>query len=222
MQTTWSPFLLAGQTIHCVDFLPETFTDADLLWLPHHAQLTGCGRKRKTEHLAGRIAAAHALHALNERRIPARGAAGEPIWPEGIRGSISHSGRRALAVALRQPQALVGIDCDALLSENEANEIQEVTIDSGEARCLVRSGFAFPLALTLAFSAKESLYKALFPQVQRVMGFDCARVSALDDRTITLVLPQAAGDFAASTRFVLHWTQLDNHVCTLMVRETRS
>ena len=61
MHTTHSTFILANLTVHHVTFDPTTFTDADLLWLPHHAELSSAGRKRKAEHLAGRIAAAHAL-----------------------------------------------------------------------------------------------------------------------------------------------------------------
>ena len=61
MHTTHRTFILAGHTVHHVTFDPTTFTDADLLWLPHHAELANAGRKRKAEHLAGRIAAAHAL-----------------------------------------------------------------------------------------------------------------------------------------------------------------
>ncbi|MGC0103693.1 enterobactin synthase subunit EntD, partial [Enterobacter asburiae] len=64
MHTTHTTFILAGHPVHHVTFDPNTFTDADLLWLPHHAELSNAGRKRKAEHLAGRIAAAHALGAI--------------------------------------------------------------------------------------------------------------------------------------------------------------
>ncbi|MCL7652741.1 hypothetical protein M8371_25770, partial [Klebsiella pneumoniae] len=52
---------LAGYTIQQIDFDPATFQPEDLFWLPYHASLTGWGRKRQAEHLAGRIAAAYAL-----------------------------------------------------------------------------------------------------------------------------------------------------------------
>jgi len=52
MQVNHSTFLLAGLTVHHVSFDPATFTDADLLWLPHHAELSHAGRKRKADHLA--------------------------------------------------------------------------------------------------------------------------------------------------------------------------
>ena len=52
MHTTHTTFILAGHTVHNVTFAPTTFTDADLLWLPHYAELSNAGRKRKAEHLA--------------------------------------------------------------------------------------------------------------------------------------------------------------------------
>lgn len=39
MRTTHSTFRLAGTTVHQITFDPTTFTDADLLWLPHHNAL---------------------------------------------------------------------------------------------------------------------------------------------------------------------------------------
>ena len=176
MHTTHSTFSLAGHTLHRITFDPATFTDADLLWLPHHAQLADAGRKRKADHLAGRIAAAHALP---DHTMPAIGPSGEPLWPQGISGSITHSGTQAIAVVTQYP-ALIGIDCETILFENEAREIKDGIIDTQEEPVLSRQGYPFALALTLVFSAKESLFKALFPQVQAWMGFDSARVTKLD------------------------------------------
>ena len=213
MHTTHSTFVLASLSIHRITFAPTTFIDADLLWLPHHAQLAVAGRKRKAEHLAGRIAAAHALpgHA-----VPDIGPSGEPIWPEGFSGSITHSGTQAMAVVVHHPHALVGIDTEAILSDREAHEIQDGIINAQEAACLTRSGYPFAQALTLAFSAKESLFKALFPQVKIYMGFDCARVAALDDKTLVLVLSRPAGEYAEGTRFTLFWHKRDDSVLTLL------
>ncbi|MDU6224550.1 MAG: enterobactin synthase subunit EntD [Enterobacter asburiae] len=216
MHTTHTTFILAGHTVHNVTFAPTTFTDADLLWLPHYAELSNAGRKRKTEHLAGRIAAAHALGAINERAIPGIGPSGEPLWPEGVSGSITHSGTQAMAVVVRHQDALVGIDCEAILAEREAREIQDGIIDAQEAICLTHSGYPFALALTLAFSAKESLFKALFPKANTYMGFEWARVTELTEKTITLALSNPAGDYPEGKRFILIWQNNDTSVFTLL------
>ncbi|HDR2790240.1 TPA: enterobactin synthase subunit EntD [Enterobacter asburiae] len=214
MKSTHTTFLLASHTVHHVTFDPTTFTDADLLWLPHHTQLTDAGRKRKAEHLAGRIAAAHALP---DHAVPGIGPSGEPLWPEGVSGSITHSGTQAMAVAIRDQHALIGIDCEAILAESEAHEIKDGVIDTEEEAVLSRSGYPFALALTLAFSAKESLFKALFPQVQEYMGFDCARVTQLDNKTLVLALAKDAGPFSKGKPFTLAWTMINTQVCTLLV-----
>lgn len=217
MKNSHTTFLLAHHTVHHITFDPSTFTDADLLWLPHHAQLTDAGRKRKTDHLAGRIAAAHALSALNDRTIPTIGASGEPLWPAGMSGSITHSGTQAMAIVTRNPHALIGIDCEAILPESEAHEIKDGVIDTEEEAVLSHSGLPFALALTLIFSAKESLFKALFPQVQEYMGFDCAHVVMLDNKTLALALTKDAGPFSKGKPFTLDWTLINTQVCTLLV-----
>lgn len=213
MHTTHRTLILANHTVHHVTFDPTTFTDADLLWLPHHAELANAGRKRKTEHLAGRIAAAHALP---DHTVPGIGPSGEPLWPEGISGSITHSGTQAMAVVVRHPDARVGIDCEAILPDREAREIQDGIIDAQEAMCLTRSGYPFALALTLTFSAKESLFKALFPQVKTFMDFDCARITRLDERTLTLALTRPQAEFKENTLFTVHWLRDGIQVITLL------
>ena len=216
MHTIHSTFSLAGHTVHHVTFDPTTFTDADLLWLPHYAEYANAGHKRKAEHLAGRIAAAHALGAINERAIPGIGPSGEPLWPDGISGSITHSGTQAMAVVVRHPDALVGIDCEAILPDHEAREIQDGIVDAQEAMCLTHSCSPFALALTLAFSAKESLFKALFPKVKIYMGFEWARVTELTEKTITLALSRPAGQYPEGKRFTLVWQHDNGNVWTLL------
>ena len=214
MHTAHSTFSLAGLTLHHITFDPTTFTDADLLWLPHHAQLSSAGRKRKADHLAGRIAAAHALP---DHAVPGIGPSGEPLWPDGISGSITHSGTRAMAVVTQHP-ALIGIDCETILPENEALEIKDGIIDAQEEAVLSRSGYPFALALTLVFSAKESLFKALFPKVKSYMGFDSARITMLDKETLMLALTRPQTGFDEGTAFTLHWLHDGDGVITLLSR----
>lgn len=214
MRTTHSTFILAGHTVHHVTFDPTTFTDTDLLWLPHHAELSNAGRKRKAEHLAGRIAAAHALP---DHAVPGIGPSGEPLWADGVSGSITHSGTQAMAVVVRDQHALIGIDCETILSWNEAVAIKEGIVNAQEEASLSGTGYPFALALTLAFSAKESLFKALFPEVKEYMGFDCARATALDERTLTLTLAHPAGRYHQGGNFTLAWQRTGESICTMIV-----
>ncbi|MDK9358622.1 enterobactin synthase subunit EntD [Lelliottia sp. V106_10] len=216
MQTTHSLLTLGGVSLHRIDFDPTTFDNADLLWLPHHAALSHAATKRKADHLAGRIAAAHALQDLAIATVPGIGPNGEPLWPAGVAGSISHSGTQAFALTVRRENALVGIDGEQLIDEQEAVEIQDGIICAEEKSVLLSTGYPFSLALTLAFSAKESLFKALFPRVNAFMGFDSAWVTAISDSTLTLSLTRPLAGFSQNHAFILHWCQKNNSVITLL------
>ncbi|EPV2477278.1 enterobactin synthase subunit EntD [Enterobacter ludwigii] len=214
MRTTHSTFRLAGTTVHQITFDPTTFTDADLLWLPHHNALAHAAPKRKAEHLAGRLAAAHALQEYGSTAIPAIGSSGEPLWPDGMTGSISHTASRALAVVT--PHGLTGIDGEIILADDEAVEIKDGIIGPAEDSLLRHTGLPFAQALTLTFSAKESLFKALFSQVNAMMGFDCARVTALDENTLTLALTRPLAGFSQDDAFTLFWLRDGNTQITLL------
>ena len=194
---------LAGYTIQQIDFDPATFQPEDLFWLPYHASLTGWGRKRQAEHLAGRIAAAYALREVGEKRLPAIGDRRQPLWPTPWFGSISHCGQRALAVIADRP---VGVDIERRFTPQLAAELESSIISPAEKTALLRSGLPFPLALTLAFSAKESGFKAWSSHASGLPGFHSARIVALTTQQIHL-------RFTASFSVQLaHFTLQINHL----------
>ena len=187
-------------TIQRIDFDPDSFTPGDLLWLPHHAELARTGKKRQTEHLAGRIAAVHALRAFGEKSVPGIGKNRQPIWPEGLYGSISHCGNTAIAIVARTP---VGIDIEAVFSPQLADELASHIASEEELAVLRASELAFPLALTLAFSAKESLYKAFSSQHPELQGFHDAVTVSLNAETLAVELS------ALSLTASLRWHAVD-------------
>ena len=166
MKTTHTSLPFAGHTLHFVEFDPANFCEQDLLWLPHYAQLQHAGRKRKAEHLAGRIAATYALREYGYKCVPAIGELRQPVWPAEVYGSISHCGATALAVVSRQP---IGVDIEEIFSAQTATELTDNIITPAEHERLADCGLAFSLALTLAFSAKESAFKA--SEIQTDAGF---------------------------------------------------
>ena len=195
---------LAGYTIQQIDFDPATFQPEDLFWLPYHASLTGWGRKRQAEHLAGRIAAAYALREVGEKRLPAIGDRRQPLWPTPWFGSISHCGQRALAVIADRP---VGVDIERRFTPQLAAELESSIISPAEKTALLRSGLPFPLALTLAFSAKESGFKATPTASQRALGFDDFQIVEVTASTVALRF--------AGQCYPLHWTASEEQVITL-------
>jgi 4'-phosphopantetheinyl transferase EntD len=63
-------------------------------------------------------------------------------------------------------------------------------------------------ALLVTFSAKEALFKSLYPLVKRYLDFDCAEISELDVHrgSLTLTLTQVLSDsFPAGYHFYGKW-----------------
>ena len=192
MHTTHIPLPFADHTLHIVEFDPDTFHEHDLLWLPHHTQLHSSGRKRKAEHLAGRIAAVHALREFGHKTVPGIGVQRQPLWPQDLFGSISHSATTALAVVSTHP---IGLDIEAIFTPQTAVELADGIIDNHEHQILQHACLPFPLALTLVFSAKESLYKAT--------------------QQLTLQIMPSFSANLGNQEVNVHWFQRDKNIVTL-------
>ena len=202
MKTTHTSLPFAGHTLHFVEFDPVSVREQDLLWLPHYAQLQHTGRKRKAEHLAGRIAAVYALREYGYKCVPAIGELRQPVWPAEVYGSISHCGTTALAVVSRQP---IGIDIEEIFSAQTARELTDNIITPAEHERLAECGLTFSLALTLAFSAKESAFKA--SERQPDAGFLNYQIINWNKQRIILR--------RKDEKFVVHWRIKGKRVITL-------
>ena len=132
---------------------------------------------RRREFITARRCARLALAGLGLEAAPIlTGPRREPIWPVGVRGSITHcAGYRAAAVARDVDLAAVGIDAEPHAplpdgvwdSVTVAGERDELAGWDDDAVHWDR----------LLFSAKESVYKAWFPLTGRWLGFDDACLS---------------------------------------------
>jgi enterobactin synthetase component D len=101
-----------------------------------------------------------------------------PAWPAGFIGSISHSNGVVLCALARNCDIrLLGIDTEQLLTPDVAAELRASILLPQEQRLLPPQDAA--LWLSLIFSAKESLFKALYPQVKRFFPFSAAEVLAI-------------------------------------------
>ena len=122
--------------------------------------------RRRADFAMGRAAAARGLAAIGvpEQAI-GRGARREPVWPEGVAGSISHTSALAVAVVCRTGDgsaATVGIDAERIGAVARADH---ETLFTSEERAFLARGPALgrEFAATCLFCAKEALYKAQFP-----------------------------------------------------------
>lgn len=141
-----------------------------------NASLQRSVAKRQAEYLAGRVCARAALLQLDGRDyVPATHADRSPIWPAGIRGSITHGkGWAAAVVADAASCRGIGLDQETLLDEARAERLAEEILTPAELQRLDRSQLA--LSVTLTFSLKESLFKTLYPLTQQRFYFEHAEL----------------------------------------------
>jgi 4'-phosphopantetheinyl transferase EntD len=134
--------------------------------------------KRRREFTTARACAREAFERLGvpPAAVPS-GERGEPRWPAGVVGSITHcDGFRACAIARAEEVAAIGIDAepnqplpDGVLAHVARPEELPALRELGRERpetCWDR----------LLFSAKESIYKTWFPLTELWLGFEDAVV----------------------------------------------
>ncbi|WP_412705196.1 phosphopantetheinyltransferase component of enterobactin synthase multienzyme complex [Aeromonas rivipollensis] len=219
-----SPDLL----LHRICFDAAAFTPASFaaqgMGLP--ASLQGAAPKRLGEFLAGRLAAREALRPFGlAGSTVAIGSAREPLWPAGMEGSISHSQLAGQGVALcgvRPAQGGMGLDLEAWLEADQAAQLWPGIADEDEWGRLEAGAGALGLdrsrGLTLVFSAKESLFKALYPRVGRYFDFLDARWLGMTDQTLTLELKAPlTPTLPAGWRCTLRWQPLPGGVLTTLL-----
>src|SRR5207244_1674248 len=95
---------------------------------------------------------------------------GEPLWPDGVVGSITHcNGYRACAVGQAEDIASVGIDAE--VHEPLPDGILE-SVSSPLERTRLAGTNGDTCMDRVPFSAKESVYKAWFPLTGKWLGFE--------------------------------------------------
>nr|ASV47129.1 EntD-related protein [uncultured bacterium] len=126
---------------------------------------------RRAEFTTVRACARLALAELGRPPAPLlSGPKREPLWPEGIVGSLTHcDGYRAAAVAPADLLASLGIDAEphAALPDGILERVSLPRERDGLGR--LPAGIHWG---RLLFSAKESVYKTWFPLTHRWLDFD--------------------------------------------------
>jgi len=174
---------------------------------------------RRREFATGRDCAHRALERLGAAAVPVlAGNRGEPVWPAGVVGSITHCrGYRGCAVAAATEMATIGIDAEPHepLPEGLVERVAGEEEKSGLAQ-LARADPAIAWD-RLLFSAKEALYKAWYPLAERWLGFEDA-VLTIDPEQRTfaarLLVPGALVAGAELRDFEGRWLVEDGLVLT--------
>ncbi len=199
------------------------YSDAlyETLGVTFPAHLERAVPKRRAEFLCGRFLAALALEQIGApRQQIGTGEHRQPLWPANVSGSISHT--RDQVACLMSPDATLGlgIDIENIQGNAHARELARAIIGEQEQALLTACSEAFGLCFTAVFSAKESLFKALYPKVQAYFGFHAARLVHLDlaQGSIRLELVEDLGQhYRAGDRFALGVVLEDTRVLTYLV-----
>ena len=171
-------------------FQVDDFSTNDIILPP---ALAGAVARRQAEFLAGRMCARQAL-SLSGCPIKDVGVHSDrsPIWPDGFVGSITHSGGLAGAVVAPASMYLgLGIDFEALIPADQARDIKPAVLTKTDNAILRgRTGHSFEHHLTLVFSLKECLYKALYPRLGRLIDFHDIGLAGFGDGKARMRLNQ--------------------------------
>ncbi|MBJ7339480.1 4'-phosphopantetheinyl transferase [Mycolicibacterium sp.] len=156
----------------------ELYADsADLAPLPEEEPLIARSvAKRRNEFITVRHCARQALGQLGVPPVPIlKGDKGEPCWPEGVVGSLTHcEGFRGAVVGHAATVRSVGIDAEphAVLPKGVLD-----AISLPEERRALASRLGGPHWDRILFCAKEATYKAWFPLTHRWLGFEDAHIT---------------------------------------------
>jgi len=184
IRLTANPFQLdpdcSQVSCHFDQELYQEQTPAQLnLNLPHN--LNSAVPKRKAEFIAGRYCARQALEKLNANSLGNVdiGENRSPIWPLGFVGSITHThGYASAMVAIQSKVRSVGLDSEQWISEKTASNVTKQILTEDEIFTDYQDLFASHRHyLTLVFSAKESIFKCLYPMVKQFFGFHAAVIT---------------------------------------------
>lgn len=142
--------------------------------------------KRRQEFTTGRACARLALERLGIAPVAiASGERGEPLWPSGVVGSITHCPGYC-AAAVSRPEKMMSIGIDAEVHAPLPDGVLE-QVAFGRERAMVADTSAGLCLDMVLFSVKESIYKAWFPLARRWLGFE----------DVDLTIDVGAGSFCA-------------------------
>jgi len=147
---------------------------------------TSMVEKRRAEFTHGRHCARSAMQMLGLEAVPIlKGPDREPVWPQGIVGSITHTEGAAAAVVARAND-LVAIGLDMEVSDPLSSDLISMIClpDENPNHDGTRG--------KLLFSIKEAIYKCLFPLINEYVDFLEMEVR-LDEAAMTFsATPRAA------------------------------
>lgn len=219
---SWHRLLPSGCAL-VVKRVPRASEPIDRVFDEEAQLVQAAVHKRRAEFAAGRVCARAALVAIGRGAAPVlAGPHGEPWWPPGVVGSISHSNHVAAAAVADRAAGLAGLGIDVERWAPLPPHIVGSITGGGERshlRLLDSRRPDVPWSRVL-FSAKESVFKVWYPLAGDWLDFCDAKLSFTvgpDDHTggflATLRRPLAVEGRVVS-ELVGGWARDGDHVLT--------
>ena len=135
--------------------------------------------KRRREFAAGRTCARHVLERLgfDAGLTIAKDASGAPVWPGGVVGSISHTDDFCVVCITSHVGEFAGIGVDVEKDTPLDPGLMDLICDEAEKEMCFSTRSMDPYRVAkVIFSAKESIYKCLYPVIRTTLEFHDVRV----------------------------------------------
>lgn len=182
-------------------------------------------QKRQAEYLAGRYCAIESLNRMglkidNFQGLPI-GKQRSPYWPKGVLGSITHTEDTAMSiVAKEQTYSFVGIDYERIMNHQLAMDIYTSIISKQEFKYICSIEVPLNILVTLVFSAKETIFKALYKYVQDYFGFEEAFIQNINtERQLIniMIRREFAEKHQIPASYSLKYCVLKTHILTVLL-----
>ena len=146
--------------------------DPALLYPAEAASLARAAPKRIAEFAAGRLCARRALAEFGIADFPIVAAPDrQPIWPDTLVGSITHTHGLCVAVVAERRRFLgLGIDCE-VVARMEPGVCERICTPEESEWIASLPPSQQTAAAVLIFSAKEAFYKCQYPLVAEWLNF---------------------------------------------------
>lgn len=189
-------------------------------------QVSGWHPQRIREFAAGREAAYKALAKLGVSPAPLlRGEDRTPQWPEGITGSITHSGDNALAAVASCSDYLgIGIDLEQM-SKFPEKVFRRISLPEEKEWIYSLGPESIQWTAPFLFSAKESFYKAQYPLTQARLGFHDVMIQLGDKAgwfTAQYNKKHPARRYPDNPCFIGRYILLEDYIFTLSLLKARN
>lgn len=160
--------------------------------------------KRRAEHLAGRFCCQYLFHALQLPGAVSHHEDRSPCWPPGVAGSISHCKGHSIALVTNKQDKHPGVDVE-ILDKQTLSECADMFSSNDERNMVRRKLDSEAHKELLIFSAKESFFKAVYPQVKFFFGFEYATIVDVNAEKKTFILELTKTLIPARLEKGMHW-----------------